>query len=198
MKTFREIITNYRDTKNETLLESFKFIHNGETEYGKVFDVNYWNRKDLIFELFDNYSLADKPLIKWLLNEEYKGYETDADLPVYTIDLCAFMLYKYLETEDVYDLYKVKFGAGTDNQCFVDIELVLGFDSRQTKQYLLFNPKNKRLNKQIIKAIDWYVSQPEHKLKDRETYINYFESRKFRMIKNDMEETENYSRNSPK
>lgn len=195
MKTFREIITNFRDTKNETLLESFKFTHNGETEYGKIFDVNYWNRKDLIFELFDNYTLADKPLIKWLLNEEFKGYESEADLPVYTIDLCAFMLYKHMEMVDIYDLFKVKFGAGTDNQCFVDIELVLGFDSEQTKQYLLNNPTNKRLNKQIVKAINWYVSQPEHKLKDRVTYINYFESRKIRIIKNDMEDTEKYIRN---
>lgn len=195
MKTLTEIIANYRDTQDENLLEGFKFKHNGETEYGKILDLNYWHRKDLVFTLYENYSLADKPLIKWLLNEEFKGYDAEADLPVYLTDLCAFMLYKLMEMEDVYDLFRVKFGAGTDNQCFVDIELVLGIGSEQTKQFLLNNPKNKRLNKQIIKIINWYESQPEHKLKDRETYINHFESKKIRWIKNDMEDTESYSRN---
>lgn len=190
MKTLKEIIINYRNTNDEAMLESFRFMHNGETEYGKISDINYWNRKDLIFELYENYTQADRPLIKWLLAEEFKGYETEADLPVYTTDLCAFMLYKYLEIEDVYDLYKVKFGAGMDNRYFVDIEMVLGFDAEQTKQFLLNQPKNKRLNKRIVKAIDWYVSQPEHILKNRETYIHYYENKKIGNIKCDMEDTE--------
>lgn len=192
MSHLRKIITEYRHTKDASILENFKFINNGKTGYGENFDLNYWNRKDLIFELFKNYDLTDKPLIKWLLTEEIKGFETA--IPVYTTDLCAFMLYKHMELEDVYTLFDAKFGAGTDLQCYVDIELVFGFDRNETKEYLKNKQKDKRKNKRIVKVIESYEKNPNGKYKSREQYIQYFETRKINIINNDMAATEEYSR----
>jgi hypothetical protein len=190
MNIFRQIINEYRIKHNEELLESYKSKHNGKDRYGESFDVNYWHRKKLIFELYNDYSIEDKPLIKWLLKEELRGFKFD--IPVQTTDLCAFMLFKYMNLEDIYDLFEAKFGAGTDNQCFVDIELVFGFDKEQTKTYLTSKKTNKRQNKEILKAIKHYEDNPKAKFKSREEYINYFETKKINFIKSDLESYDDY------
>jgi len=186
----QEIINNYRAEKEESILEDFRFIHNGKTDYYEVFDLNYWKRKDLIFELYHNYDLADKPLIKWLLTEELKASQINT--PVYTVDLCAFMLYKHMEMEDLYLLYEAKFSAGTDLQVYVDIELLFGFDRNETKAYLENKQKDKRKNKKLLKAIEYYEQNPDAVFKSRAGYIEYFETKKIKGIKADLEElTEN-------
>ncbi|GAA3777400.1 hypothetical protein [Flavobacterium ginsengiterrae] len=180
------LINQYRKNQDNSLLHDFECKHNGKTEYGHSFDENYWSRNDLIFELYNNYNIEDKKLIKWLLQEQIKGIEFD--IPVYALDVCAFMLYKLMENEDIYDLYLAKFGTGTDAQFFVDIELIFGFDKEQTKEYLKNQKKNKRLNNKIIKIINYYESHPNGKYRNRKDYINYFETKKIEIIKSDLEE----------
>ncbi|WP_342328118.1 hypothetical protein [Pedobacter sp. FW305-3-2-15-E-R2A2] len=186
MQELKKVINNYREEKEISILEDFRFIHNGKTSYHEVFDSNYWKRKDLIFELYQDYGLADKPLIKWLLTEELKASEINT--PVYTVDLCAFMLYKYMEMEDIYMLYEAKFGAGTDLQVYVDIELLFGFDSNETKTYLENKQKDKRKNKKILKAIDYYVQNPDARFRSRTAYIEHFETQKIKGIRADLAE----------
>lgn len=186
MNKLREIIDNHRETKEAATLENFRFIHNGKTDYGESFDLNYEKRKDLILELYKDYSPDDKALIKWLLVEELKASQIDS--PVYTVDLCAFMLYKHMEIEDIYELYEAKFGAYTDLQAYVDIELVFGFDKEETKEYLINKQKDKRKNKRILKAISYYEQNPDTQFKSRAEYIAHFETRKIKGLKADLEE----------
>lgn len=187
MKTnsLRTTIDAYRQSSDETLLQNFKMVFNGKESYEEAFDQNYWSRKELIYALYDNYTANDKPLIKWLLQEEMKGFEYN--IPVYTLDICAFMLYKHLDLKkDLYDLFEAKFATGTDARVQVDIELLFGFDKEETKNFLENYPKNKRQNKRILKAIVFYEANPNAKFKNRIEYINYFETKKILRIKNEL------------
>lgn len=186
MNELREIIKNYSASKEESILEDFKFIHNGKTGYYESLDLNYGKRKNLILELYEDYSHDDKALIKLLLAEELKASKIDS--PVYTVDLYAFMLYKHMEIEDIYQLYEAKFGAGTDLQVYVDIELIFGFDKEETKQYLLNKQKDKRKNKKILEAIFYYEQNPDAQFRSRAEYIEHFETRKIKGIKADLDE----------
>lgn len=186
MNELREIIKNYSAFKEESIPENFKFIHNGKTGYYESLDLNYGKRKNLILELYEDYSHDDKALIKVLLAEELKASKIDS--PVYTVDLCAFMLYKHMEIEDIYQLYEAKFGANTDLQVYVDIELIFGFDKEETKQYLLNKKKDKRKNKKILEAISYYEQNPNAQFRSRAEYIEHFETRKIKGIKADLDE----------
>lgn len=186
MNELRRIINIYRTTKKESILENFKFIHNGKTDYYESLDLNYGKRKDLILELYGDYSHEDKALIKFLLAQELSASKINAS--VYTVDLCAFMLYKHMEIEDIYQLYEAKFGAYTDLQLYVDIELIFGFDKEETKKYLIHKQKDKRKNKKILKAISYYEENAGMQFKSREAYIEHFETRKIKGIKADLEE----------
>lgn len=186
MNELRKIIDTYRETIEESALESFRFTHNGKTDYEEICDLNYGRRKDLIFELFDHYTPEDKPLVKWLLDEEFKA--SNIDMPVYTVDVCAFMLFKYMDMEDIYELYEAKFGGGTDRQVYLDVELIFGFDRTETKQYLLNKQKGKRKNREIINTIEYYEQNPDAKFKSRIEYIEYYETKKIPGLKADLEE----------
>ncbi|MEW7280279.1 hypothetical protein ABW636_16935 [Aquimarina sp. 2201CG1-2-11] len=186
MNTHRKIIEEFRLNNDESLLNDFACTHNGKNGYEYSDDKNYKKRKNLILELYNDYSSVDKPLIKNLLQEELKGFEYD--IPVYTIDLCAFMLYKHMEVDDVYDLYEAKFGTGSDAEAYVDIELVFGLSKEETKTFLKKEKTQKKLNQEILATIEWYESNPKAKFKSREEYINYFETIKVNNIKSDLEE----------
>ena len=186
MNNYRKIINEFKSSKNTAVLIDFRCIHNGKEGYEETGDKNYLNRKHLILELYENYSAEDKPLIKWLLKEELKGFEFG--IPVYTTDLCAFMLYKHMTIEDIYDVYDAKFGAGSDHQFYIDIELVFGFDKDETKTFLKNAKTQRELNNEMLKTIEWYESNPDAKFKTREEYIEYFETKKVNNIKADLED----------
>lgn len=185
---FKKLIETFRKENSYELLDDFRCVHNRETEYGKSFDKNYFLRKELILTLYKHYNQEDKLLIKWLINEELKGF--DFNIPVQTLDLWAFMLYKIMDQNDVYDLYDAKFGAGSDAQSYLDIELVFGFDKEITKEFLIKSTTSKKRNKIILKTIDFYDSFPEAKFKTREEYIHYFETKKIKSITSDLLEFE--------
>ena len=177
------IINQYRQTRDNSLLDNFRFIHNGKTGYYDTADLNYNNRKELILELYKNYGEQDRLLIKWLLDEEIESTR-EVDSPVYSVKLCAFMLYKYMQPDDVYQLYNAKFGAGSDLQSTVDMELVFGTDKEETKKYLA-NMAN-QLSEEILEAIAYYESNPNAKFKTRPEYIHYFETKEINNILSDL------------
>lgn len=183
---FDKIIEAIRKNHTDEKLEVFKCLHNGKTEYGYSFDKNYNQRKELILVLYKQYNQQDKWLIKWLIKEELKGFEYD--IPVQTLDLCAFMLYKIMNQHDVYELYEAKFGAGSDAQSYLDIELIFGLDKEKTKEFLTNNTSSKNLNKIILKTIAFYEDNPNAKFRNREEYIHYFETKKINSIMDDLEE----------
>lgn len=187
MNLLRKTIEAYRQNPSEQLLDAFKCKHNGLKGYD-AFDANYWERKKLIFELYTDYTIEDKPLIKWILKEEQKG--VPFDVPLYTTDLCAFMLYKHMDMDDIYDLFEAKFGGNTDRQVYIDIELLFGFDRVQTKEYLKNKSTNKKLNKEILEMIEHYEANKNASFRSREDYIYYFETRKIILIQNDLESAE--------
>ena len=188
MNHYKKVIDEFGKSHDKSLLKEFKCESNEKTGCGNSFDTNYWNRKNLIFELYNHYTIEDKTLIKWLLKEEGKGFELD--IPVYTKDLCAYMLYKHIELKDIYDLYNAKFGAGTDARFFIDIELVFGIDKEQTKEFLSKQEKNKKLNNEILKTIRYYESNPNARFRSREEYIHFFETKKIYQIKTELEDIE--------
>jgi hypothetical protein len=189
MNNLKNIIEAYRNGADESLLEAFRCVHNGQAGY-QAFDANYWKRKELIFELYADYSADDRRLLKWLLKEEQKAIEFD--VPLYTTDVCAFMLYKYMQMEDVYDLFEAKFGGNTDRQVYIDIELIFGFDRQEMKTYLKNTSGDKKRDNEIIETIEQYESNPNASFKNRAEYIHYFEKRKINLIKNDMESAADY------
>jgi len=184
MSTLRNIINEFKKSKDEKTLENYRFIHNGKTAYGASFDLNYWNRKDLVFELYNTYDKTDRPLLKWIIKEELKGFEVD--LPTYLIDITAFMLYKQMEINDVYDLYDAKFGAGSDHQAIIDIELIFGIEIEKTKAFLKNEQTNKALNNDILSTIANYQDSPNAKFRTREEYITFYETIKFKNIQEDV------------
>ncbi len=184
MDTLRNIINGFKKNKNEKTLEHYKFIHNGKTGYGEAFDRNYWNRKDLVFELYNNYSKTDRPLLKWILKEELKGFEVD--LPIYLLDIASFMLYKHMEINDVYNLYDAKFGAGSDHQAVIDIELIFGIEIEKTKEFLRTQPTNQIVNSEILSTIANYQNNPNAKFRTRNEYIIFYESIKLKNIQDDV------------
>ena len=100
-----------------------------------------------------------------------------------------------MQPEDVYDLFEAKFGGNTDRQVYIDIELLFGFDREQMKVYLKNTLKNKKLNKEILKTIAHYESNPNASFKSRNEYIQYFETRKINIIQNDLADAEEQLKN---
>lgn len=192
MNHLRKIINEFKENKDEKGLENYRFIHNGKIAYGASFDLNYWNRKDLVFELYSGYDKTDRPLLKWIIKEELKGFE--ADLPVYLLDITSFMLYKQMEINDVYDLFDVKFGAGSDHQASIDTELIFGIDIEKTKAFLKNELTNKTTNNEILSTIEQYQDNPNAKFRTRHEYIIFYETIKFKNIKEDISCFENEAR----
>ncbi|KXX69365.1 hypothetical protein [Flammeovirga sp. SJP92] len=175
-----QIIEEFRRSGQKELLDKYRFKHNGETEYGKINDFNLQNRIDLVLELFRNYSIKDKPLIRWILKQEIRC-ANKISISIASLELCAFMLYKVMTLEDIYLLYKAKFGNTYDNSFELDVELIFGFDRELTKQFLKNTETKKKKSKVILKMIKGYEKRckdnPEA-FKSRTEYINYFENRK--------------------
>lgn len=171
-----ELIKNYRINRDSKLLEDYKYIcDNNES------DLNFERRKNLILSLYEVYTKNDKPLIKWLLEEEIK-YSRIAWSSTPTTEVCAFMLYKHFAMEDIYQLFDAKFETNYDNRFVLDVELIFGFDRQETKNYLLKEQTEKEKNKEILDTIIQYENDCKdipNAFKDREKYIEYFETKRF-------------------
>jgi len=184
MNKERTTIEEFRLTGDEAILEEYQLRDSGDCKY--PYDQNYNRRKDLIFELYKDCTAQDRLLLKWLIKQELSGFE--AELPVWTTDIAAFLLFKHMEMTDVYDLYDAKFGAGTDHQCTVDIEFIFGPGREEMKNFL--QKENSERSKEILTAIEWYEKNPNAKFRSKEEYIEYFESRKFNTLCADLEDSE--------
>jgi len=79
-------------------------------------------------------------MVKILSEEKRK-----IDLPIETVELTAFMLYKHMVTEDVYHLYNAKFSGGSDHQARIDMELIFGLDKEKTKAFLQQDKTKKQI-----------------------------------------------------
>ena len=185
-KDLRKLIEAFRSTGDLSLLEPFK-LDIKPTEDGWDYDLDAWSRAMLILELFENSQSEDKPLIKWLLTEEINGQEYE--LQYYTLDVIAYLLYKYMENSDVYQLFESKFAYG--NVFHLDVELIFGYDKEEMKQFLSDPNHKHEFNHKILSTIKDYERNPDAKFKTREEYINYYENRKIVHIKNDISSSEN-------
>ncbi len=191
MNPLRETIQQYREEGHDALLHEYRFKHNGRYEWGKSFDSNYWKRRDLLFELYNEVSPKDKALLRWLIDQEIEG-ALEAMLPPYLMDVAAFLLYKVMDKEDIDALYAAKFAGGTDHHVYLDVELLFGHDREQMKAFLTANQEQQPLYAEILKTIGSYEANPNATFKSRADYVNYFETRKITIIKNDLESTAKY------
>ena len=82
-------------------------------------------------------------------------------------------------------MYDAKFGAGSYNEAYVDVELIFGLNKDKTKLFLKNKQNKKELNNEII---EWYESNQDTKFKSREEYIEYFETKKSEAIKSELGE----------
>ena len=184
----REIIEGFRKDSEVSNLERFKLDITPIPKSGWNYDKNAWNRAMLILELFEKNERADKPLIKWLLDEEIKGQEFE--ILYYALDVNAYLLYKHMDDEDVYQLYNSKFGFA--NVFHLDVELIFGYDREKMKQYLKDTIDSNPMNSEILKTISDYESNPDAKFKTRSEYIEYYENRKIKHIRNDIESSRSF------
>ena len=178
-----KLIQTFRKTQDKNLLSPFKFKHNGKKDYSEIGDDNYMQRKDLIVSLLQDHSLQDKKLIKWLLKQEIKYCAKIADVAVPTTDLCAFLLYLYVEPQDVFQIFKAKYETNYDNSHSIDTELLLGKDIKETKRFLKKSGKKK--SKKILKIIRQYekdLKKNKTAFKSREAYIEYYQEEKLKKL----------------
>ncbi|MCT1531402.1 hypothetical protein M3B46_10380 [Sphingobacterium daejeonense] len=188
-KKLRKIIEDFRNSQDTSLLDSFKTEIKPTPDGKWSYDVNAWNRALLILELFNESSINDKPLIKWLLDEEIKTQEYE--LSYYALDVNAFLLYKYMDFEDVYQLFDAKFSYG--NVYHLDVELIFGHDKEEMKDFLKSEKEN-QLAPMVFDTILSYENNPDAKFKSKDEYIAYYQNRKIKHIMNDLEASEKYMR----
>lgn len=138
----------------------------------------YEERMNQVLDLYNRYTHNDRMLIISLLKEEieYCWNESVYSVPM---ELCAFMLYKIFNIDDIYLFYSAKFETSFDASFELDIELIFGLDKDETKQYLLEKKTDKRKNKKLLKAIQVYENR---NYKTREDYISYFETQKIQRL----------------
>ncbi len=173
----KNIILQFRKNNDYSILEPFKYKEVND------FDENYWKRGDFIFTLYDMYQIQDKPLIKWLIEEELKGvFKIEDDMLI----VCAFMLYKIMSNEDILTLYDIKFGGGSDLVARIDTELIFGIDKEITKAYL--EKLKTAKSEEILECIQYYESHKEAVYRTREEYIEFFEKKRMIGLKEYFEE----------
>lgn len=184
----QKIITDFRQTKDERTLDAFACdIVLAEHGYWS-FDRNSWPRAQLIMALFHNSEPEDKPLIKWLLKQEHLAQEVE--MPYYALDAVTYLLYKYMEMEDLFAIYHSKFETYGD--IYLEVELTFGFDKEETKTYLR-DPANKHpYTEDYLKTIARYESNTQAKYKTRAELMEYYEYRKIVPITNDLEFSEEF------
>ena len=95
-----------------------------------------------------------------------------------------------MDNEDVYQLFMSKFAYG--NVFHLDVELIFGHDREEMKAYLKDSQNDNPLSKEILATISSYEQNPDAKFKSREEYVNYYENRKIRHIRNDIEASKKY------
>ena len=186
MENYIKIIEEYRKTQNNNLLTVFACKSNNAKQPEELRDQNYWPRVRLIKILWENYTAADKPLLKWLIKEEVKAQQ-ECMMPVYALDIAAYMLYKYMDLSDVFDLFFAKFASS--NEFYLDIELVFGYNRVETKQYLQTEGADQPYAKDILRTIESYEDALSQGAiyKDRDAYMKYFEERKIKILFNELE-----------
>jgi hypothetical protein len=123
------------------------------------------------------------------LDEEIETQEYE--LSYYALDVNAFLLYKYMDFEDVYQLFDAKFSYG--NVYHLDVELIFGHDKEEMKDFLKSDEEN-QLAPMVLDTILSYEKNPDAKFKSRDEYISYYQNRKIKHIMNDLEASQKYMR----
>ncbi len=184
----RATIKEFRVNQDISKLDRFKLDAQPTPDKKWTYDRHAWDRAMLILELFNDNTAADKPLIKWILDEGIKGQELE--IPYYALDVIAYLLYKYMDNEDVYQLFLAKFAYG--NVFHLDVELIFGHDRDHMKAFLKDDLESNPMSKDILATIASYEQNPDAKFKTREEYIAYYENRKIKHIRNDIKASKKY------
>lgn len=180
---YRQVIERCRQQIDEVALAPFAFSPITYPNDENVYDDHNRERIELLLALSDDFCEADKPLIRWLLRENGKCFELGFDISKETA-LAAFMLYKYMDWNDMLVLYACKFAYGSAEQYMVDTEIALGFGLQETLDYLAKHADVPH-HTEMANAIRAYCGQ-EMKLKPRAQFIDYFETRRFGYLQDDL------------
>ena len=129
-----EIIEKYRKgliqlDKNENMA---RMINQYSSIYEEQNSINAEFRHLIVSRLFKNYTIIDKPLIRYLLEQEALWCEhgfTDE-----LVQLC-YMLYKIGNIDDIQLLWEIK-NNNFDTYCGLDIQLVAVPDVDDALEYL--------------------------------------------------------------
>lgn len=152
-------------------------------EDDNIDDANQRARIQLLLALTHDYCEQDKPLIRWLLRENGKCYDINNYIALETT-LAAFMLYKYMDWQDILVLYACKFAYGSNEQYMVDTEIALGFGLEETLDYLEKNSQDP-MYAQMAHEIKLYCGKGL-RLKPRAQFIDYFEQRRFAHVREEL------------
>lgn len=92
-------------------------------------------RVSVLGELYKTLSLTDRPLIRFLLEQEMTCRENDYETDIEGIHLCGFLLFLLAQLEDVELLWQAK-TTNFDTMCGFDIQFLVGAGVSPTVAYL--------------------------------------------------------------
>ncbi|MCC8380082.1 hypothetical protein [Xenorhabdus sp. PB30.3] len=137
----------------EEILSPFIVLDNGKKDYYGRGDVNRYNRRRIIQELYPVFTTEHKALIRFLLKHEVEScaiYDYYTDL----MKALSYMLLTMADIEDSLLFYRTKFETTFDARCSMDIEPIFGEDKEKTKAYFLGK------NQDIVDVIEHYEQFP--------------------------------------
>lgn len=182
------LIKAYRKTQNLALFDAFKFDVIHCAEFGDK-DKNFYQKQIIALWLSRDFQKTDKPLIIWLIGELCQSSDNGFWVDLRSVmALLSFMLYKYMDNDDLPILYQTKFGACSDSVYSVDIEIVLGFGIQETLVYLNKHKNNNPIYPKMIKTIKWYDKNKKKPFNTYDDYCQFFEKYRFQMRQEEIAE----------
>lgn len=176
-----DLIKRYRQSQDLALFDDFKFEIFHHPEFGDR-DKHFYQKQIIALLLSYDFQESDKPLIKWLITELCKSVDNDFWVDLRSVmALLGFMLYKYMDNDDLPMLYQTKFGACSDSCHSVDIEIALGFGVSETLHYLNKHKKQNPDYQEMITTIKYYDKNKTKPFRTYDEYCQFFENYRFKM-----------------
>lgn len=180
-KRIDTLIKQYRKTQNLALFDEFKFDIIHHIQFGDK-DKNFYQKQIIVLWLSRDFQQSDKSLIIWLITEFCKSSDKGFWVDLRSVmALLGFMLYKYMDNDDLPILYQTKFGACSDSVYSVDIEIVLGFGIQETLAYLDKHKNHHPMYPTMIKTIKLYDKNKKKPLYTYDDYCQFFEKYRFQV-----------------
>ncbi|SRR5579884_1412395 len=134
-----EIVQEARDNSmglpSEQALSLLAYQEGGATEDKDGFDPHAELRARVLDALQNTLSLKDRPLVRFLMEQEIACHQDEVETDSDSIHHCGFLLFLLGQLEDVELLWRAK-RASFDTWCGFDIQFLVGAGVAPTLSYL--------------------------------------------------------------